>query len=112
METKKTSKKSLKIAEIAVAPLAAPEAPVSASKPAKRAKAASSKTTGKVTGKSAATPKNSSHRHSKNSPTPAASINYDEVARLAYKYWEERNYAHGFAEEDWHRAEKAIRARS
>lgn len=28
----------------------------------------------------------------------------EEVAKLAYFYWVERNYAHGFAEQDWHRA--------
>ncbi len=112
MEPKKTSKKSLKITEISVAPLAAAETSLPASKPVKR-KTASSKTTAKVSSKPAAsTPKNSSHRHSKTSPAPAAAINHEEVARLAYKYWEERNYAHGFAEEDWHRAEKAVRARS
>lgn len=35
-------------------------------------------------------------------------VGRDEVAQLAYQYWEERNYAHGYAEEDWHRAEKAL----
>jgi len=112
MEPKKTSKKSLKIAEIPVAPLAATEASVPASKPVKRTTAASGKTTAKAASKTPSTPKNSSHRHSKPSPAPAPSINYEEVARLAYKFWEERNYAHGFADEDWQRAEKVIRARS
>lgn len=107
MEPKKTSKKSLKINEISVAPLAAAETSLPASKPVKRKTAASSKTTAPKP----STPKNSSHRHSKTSSTPAPSINYEEVARLAYKFWEERNYAHGFADEDWQRAEKVIRAR-
>jgi hypothetical protein len=110
METKKTSKKSSKTAEKSVASLNAAEAPVAVSKPVKRAPA-KSKAVSKVPSSSSA-PKNSSHRHSKSSPATAASVNYEEVARLAYKYWEERNYAHGFAEEDWHRAEKVVRSRS
>jgi hypothetical protein len=35
----------------------------------------------------------------------------DEVARLAYTYWEERGCEHGCHEDDWHRAEQEIRKR-
>jgi hypothetical protein len=108
MESKKTSKKSAKTTDIAAAPVMLTEAPKKVSKPVKRA-ASAGKAAAKVSAKSSS-PKNSSHRHSKPSAAAPAPINYDEVARLAYKYWEDRNHADGFAEEDWHRAEKAIRA--
>lgn len=49
-------------------------------------------------------------------PTPApvaatvksAEPSQEDIACLAHSYWVERNYAHGFAEEDWLRAEKAL----
>jgi hypothetical protein len=109
MEPKKTSKKSIKTAEMPAAALKATESSDADSKPVKRTAAAKS---AKPAPRKASTPKNSSHRHSKLSAPPVAPIDYNEVARLAYKYWEERHYAHGFAEEDWHRAEKAVGARA
>ena len=37
----------------------------------------------------------------------------DEIARLAYSYWESRGRVHGFHEQDWHQAERElIRRRS
>ena len=33
----------------------------------------------------------------------------DEIARLAYSFWESRGYQGGSAEEDWHRAEQELR---
>lgn len=36
----------------------------------------------------------------------------EEIARLAYAYWEERGRPLGSAEEDWFRAERELRARS
>ena len=36
---------------------------------------------------------------------------YDEVAVLAYSYWEARGYQGGSAEEDWFRAEEEVRKR-
>jgi hypothetical protein len=35
----------------------------------------------------------------------------DEIARLAYQYYEERGDGAGSAEEDWLRAEREVRAR-
>jgi len=35
-----------------------------------------------------------------------------EVARLAHSYWLERGGQGGSAEDDWHRAEEALRARA
>ena len=44
---------------------------------------------------------------------PAASFapSTDEIAALAYSYWEERGYQTGSPEEDWLRAEAELRAR-
>lgn len=35
----------------------------------------------------------------------------EEIARLAYTYWESRNHQGGSAEEDWLRAERELRSR-
>ena len=35
---------------------------------------------------------------------------FDEIAQLAYSYWEARGYQGGSSEEDWLRAEQALRA--
>jgi hypothetical protein len=35
----------------------------------------------------------------------------EAVAELAYQYWAERGYAHGFADEDWARAEAELSSR-
>ncbi len=43
-------------------------------------------------------------------PVAAAAPAPEEVAQLAHAFWVERNFAHGFAEEDWFRAEKALSA--
>ena len=34
----------------------------------------------------------------------------DEIARVAYSYWEARGFAGGSSEEDWLRAERQLRA--
>ncbi len=34
---------------------------------------------------------------------------HQAIAHLAYSYWEQRGYQHGFDEEDWFRAEAEIR---
>lgn len=36
----------------------------------------------------------------------------DEIAKLAYKFWVERGYQHGYDQEDWARAEAVVRART
>ncbi|MBK9166430.1 MAG: DUF2934 domain-containing protein [Bryobacterales bacterium] len=36
---------------------------------------------------------------------------YEEIARLAYSYWEERGFQGGSALEDWLRAEEELRRR-
>ncbi len=37
---------------------------------------------------------------------------HDEIARLAYLYWESRGYQGGSPEEDWTRAEAELRGRA
>jgi hypothetical protein len=36
---------------------------------------------------------------------------YEEVAALAYQYWEESGCVHGADQEHWYRAEEALRTR-
>ena len=40
-----------------------------------------------------------------------SSVNYDEVARVAYLLYEQRGYAHGYDQEDWVKAEQIVRQR-
>jgi len=41
---------------------------------------------------------------------PAPDPTFDDVAQLAYSYWEARGYQGGSSEEDWLRAEQELRA--
>ena len=45
----------------------------------------------------------------KNDPTSAPSE--EQIAALAYSYWEARGYKGGSSEEDWFRAERELRER-
>ena len=36
---------------------------------------------------------------------------HEEIARLAYAYWESRGRRHGSPEEDWYRAERELQRR-
>ena len=38
----------------------------------------------------------------------AAPPSHEEIARLAYAYWETRGHPHGSAQEDWFRAEREL----
>jgi hypothetical protein len=44
--------------------------------------------------------------------TAKPALDQAEVARLAHSYWLERGGQGGSAEEDWHRAEEALKART
>ena len=44
-------------------------------------------------------------------PAAAAPLSHEEIARLAYAYWEARGYPHGSAQEDWFRAERELLSR-
>lgn len=37
-----------------------------------------------------------------------AAVSREEIARLAYSYWESRGFSHGLADEDWIRAEAEL----
>ena len=41
-------------------------------------------------------------------PVAAAPPSHQEIARLAYAYWEARGHPHGSAQEDWFRAEQEL----
>ncbi|HUO32862.1 MAG TPA: DUF2934 domain-containing protein [Bryobacteraceae bacterium] len=48
---------------------------------------------------------------SSNSPaTESYTPSFDEIAQLAYFYWESRGYQGGSPEEDWLRAEQELRS--
>ena len=48
----------------------------------------------------------------KTAPAPQdLHIPHEEIARLAYSYWEARQSPHASAEDDWFRAERELRAR-
>ena len=41
---------------------------------------------------------------------PAPVITHEEIASLAYSYWEARQSPYGSADDDWFRAERELRA--
>ena len=41
-------------------------------------------------------------------PSPPS---HQDIARLAYTYWEARGRVHGFHDQDWYQAERELRAR-
>jgi len=42
-------------------------------------------------------------------PSPEAQeATHAHISKLAYSYWIARDHAHGFADEDWHRAEREL----
>ncbi len=65
--------------------------------------------------KTAATRKPAAPRlHKKATPVTTTNevvVSENEIAELAYSYWEARGYAGGSPEEDWLRAENEIRGR-
>jgi len=44
-------------------------------------------------------------------PAPDLLLDHEEVARLAYSYWESRNFQNGSPDEDWYRAVEELRRR-
>ncbi len=43
-------------------------------------------------------------------PSPEAQeATHAHISKLAYSYWIARDHAHGFADEDWHRAEREVK---
>jgi Protein of unknown function (DUF2934) len=59
-------------------------------------------------------------RHKKAAPPVASetaateersrSVAYEDVARLAFSYWEQRGYQHGSPDTDWLRAEQELQS--
>ena len=47
---------------------------------------------------------------SSGAPAPASDPAFDDIAQLAYSYWEARGYQGGSSQEDWLRAEQELRA--
>lgn len=39
-------------------------------------------------------------------------VSQEQIAELAHRYWAERGHAHGHHEEDWLRAERALRGKA
>jgi len=75
---------------------AAPKAAAKPSKPSAKKTVASAKANG------------TSISNGKN----GSSISHDQVAQLAHRFFIERGHAHGHHEEDWFRAEQALRSRA
>jgi hypothetical protein len=40
--------------------------------------------------------------------TPVAAVSHDEIAKLAERFWIERGWQDGYAEQDWLRAEQEL----
>jgi hypothetical protein len=68
--------------------------------------------------KTAAAPRTTTAKHRRAKATVAESqpaqpeftITHEDVATLAFSYWESRGYRGGSPEEDWHRAEQELRS--
>ena len=95
-----------KTTEAEVSPVAATEQP-------KRKRTATPKSTAAATPKPATA---ASHKHTSKKTAPQESpseqpvtvISHEEIAQLAYSYWEARGFAPGSPEEDWLRAEREL----
>jgi hypothetical protein len=44
-------------------------------------------------------------------PSVAGSVTHEQIALLAYSYWQQRGFHGGSPEEDWHRAERELTSR-
>jgi hypothetical protein len=76
------------------------------------------KSTRKSPPKPTSAPGNAAHKHHgkksveaavETAPTPVAvSVSREDIAKLAYSYWEARGQQDGFAEQDWLRAEREL----
>ncbi len=41
-------------------------------------------------------------------PAVASAPAHEDIAKLAYSFWQERNFSHGHADEDWSRAVREL----
>jgi len=88
---------------------------VAAAAPVRAAKPKTPRTSPVV--KVASTPRVKTVKHSKAVPAAIAveaiAVNaHEEIAKIAYGYWEARGYQHGSPEQDWLRAEQEYLLRS
>jgi hypothetical protein len=44
-------------------------------------------------------------------PSAGGSVTHEQIASLAYSYWQDRGFQGGSPEEDWHRAERELKSR-
>ncbi|HBY64331.1 MAG TPA: hypothetical protein DEH78_31290 [Solibacterales bacterium] len=108
MPKKRTAEtETMIVAEGAAAAAAAPA-------PAKKSTRTTSAKSAAATHKAPAKRTPKSKAQTAPAPEPAALQTVDfqeEVARLAYQYWEDRGRTHGDPQADWFRAEAEVRAR-
>ena len=123
MQSSKTSKKPRKGTEETVA--AAPESGTASTEVNSKSRASKSSAPKKETGRAKhRNPGGSEQQQSASravdspvidpvgvmTPGPEAhDVPHAHIEKLAYSYWIARDYAHGFAEEDWHRAERELK---
>jgi hypothetical protein len=111
MQSSKTSKKTSKSAQPAAAPLAndqavKPRAKSSTSKP----ETATSVAVAQPRKATVPAPIPAAATHSDQpKQVPVKQITHDDIAKLAHSLWAARGFAHGFAEEDWLRAERQLK---
>jgi hypothetical protein len=87
--------------------------PVAATEPSKRKRTASPKAAPVAAPKPATA---ASHKHASKktaqetgqSAEPVRTVSQEEIAQLAYSYWEARGFTPGSPEEDWLRAEREL----
>jgi Protein of unknown function (DUF2934) len=68
----------------------------------------SSRDTGTVTRRKKKTPTTDAASGSNGSHSPTSAPEYEEIAKLAYQFWEERGRPEGSSNEDWFRAESRL----
>jgi hypothetical protein len=62
--------------------------------------------------KAAAKPRKPAAAKTTNGKVQPISISREKVAQLAHRFWTERGQQHGHHEEDWYRAEQALRGKA
>lgn len=73
----------------------------------KKAKAPAKPRKTTANGKAAGVPKAAEARTAE-----VRAIGHEDIAKLAHRYWAERGFAHGHAEQDWLRAEQELRGKA
>ena len=79
-----------------------------ASESVKKTKAPAKPKKTTAAGETAAKPKKMTAKVKKETATPVATPSHHEIAALAQRYWAERGWQDGAAEQDWLRAEQDL----